>query len=394
MIRRSAAALVFALAVASAHAGNDRVVAFVGVNVVPMDSERVLAGQTVIVRGGTVTEVAPVDAVAIPAEATVIYGRGRWLVPGLVDMHVHVRAQDLPRYIENGVTTVRDLAGLDSVLAAMRRVERGEVLGPRILPSSRLLNGPNPWNPQFATVVPSAAEADRIVAAQLARGCHSIKVYENLSVSVYDAIIAAARTRGVKVTGHVSRLVPVRHAMAMQDGIEHLAGYDAELNWESPNASHMQELAAASRDAGVWNCPTMRVFTEHVTRDMPPDRRARYLAGRRAFVGALHAAGARILAGTDAGYLIAAGVSLHDELDELHAAGLSRYEALSAATRSAAEYLGDPSIGTIAPGTRADLVLVTGNPLEDLRTLRYPSGVMVNGTWVAQERERRRSVRH
>ncbi len=394
MGQRSAAAFVFALLVTSAYAGNDGVVAFVGVNVVPMDSERVLAGQTVVVRGGTVSDVGPVDGVAIPAEATVIYGRGRYLVPGLIDMHVHIRAEDLPRYIENGVTTVRDLAGLDSVLAAMRRVERGETPGPRILPSSRLLNGPNPWNPHFSTVVPNAADADRIVAAQLARGCHSIKVYENLAVNVYDAIIAAARARGVKVTGHVSHLVPVRHAMVMQDGIEHLAGYDAELNWESPNAARMHELAAASRDAGVWNCPTMRVFTEHVTRDMPADRRERYLAGRRAFVSALHAAGARIRAGTDAGYLIPAGVSLHDELDELRAAGLSPYDALSAATRSAAEYLGDPAIGTIAAGARADLVLVTGNPLEDLRTLRYPSGVMVNGPWFAQERGRRPSVRH
>jgi imidazolonepropionase-like amidohydrolase len=393
MRHRSAAAFVFALLVTSAYA-DDRVVAFVGVNVVPMDSERVLAGQTVIVRGGTVSEVGPVGGVDIPAEATVIYGRGRYLVPGLIDMHVHVRAEDLPRYIENGITTVRDLAGLDSVLTAMHRVERGDVPGPRILPSSRLLNGPNPFNPHFSTVVASAADADRIVAAQLARGCHSIKVYENLPLNVYEAIVAAARARGVKVTGHVSHLVPVRHAMTMQDGIEHLEGYDAELNWESPDASRMQELAIASRDAGAWNCPTLRVFTEHITRDMPADRRARYLAGRRAFVSALHAAGARILAGTDAGYLIPAGVSLHDELDELHAAGLSRYETLSAATRSAAEYLADPAIGTIAAGARADLVLVIRNPLEDLSTLRYPSGVMVNGTWMAQERERRRSVRH
>ena len=134
------------------------VVAFVGVNVVPMDSERVLDGQTVLVRDGVVSEIAPIAEVAIPAEAAVIYGRGRYLVPGLIDMHVHIRAEDLPRYIENGITTVRDLAGLDSVLAAMRRVERGEVLGPRILPSSRLLDGPNPVSPQFATVVPSPSD--------------------------------------------------------------------------------------------------------------------------------------------------------------------------------------------------------------------------------------------
>jgi imidazolonepropionase-like amidohydrolase len=379
----AAALLFFAFAV---H-GED-VTAFVGVNVIPMDTERVLPGQTVIVRDRVVTEIGAVSEVAVPPEAKVIYGRGRYLLPGLIDMHVHVIARDLPRYLENGVTTVRDLAGLDSVLAAMRAVERGDVLGPRILASSRLLNGPNPQNPFFSTVVASVADADRIVGEQLARGCSSIKVYEQLSVEVYDAIVNAAHARGVKVAGHVAQAVSVRHAMEMQDSIEHLAGYEAEIHWDAPSASAMQELAIASRDAGVWNCPTMHVFSAHVTQGMPPDLRQRYLAGRRAFVGALHAAGARILAGTDAGYLVPAGVALHEELDELHAAGLSRFDALSAATRSAAEYLGDPAIGVLAPGARADLVLVEGNPLENLRTLRRPSGVMVNGRWIAYNRRR------
>ncbi len=384
---RALAFLLFALA-----ARGEDVTAFVGVNVVPMDTERVLPGQTVIVRDRVVTEIGAMSEVAIPPEARVVYGRGRYLLPGLIDMHVHVIARDLPRYVENGVTTVRDLAGLDSVLAAMRAVERGDVLGPRILAASRLLNGPNPQNPFFSTVVPSAVDADRIVSEQLARGCSSIKVYEQLSTEVYDAIVNAAHARGVKVAGHVAQGVSVRHAMVMQDSIEHLEGYDAEIRWEAPSASAMQELAIASRDAGVWNCPTLYVYTAHVTQGMPPDLRQRYLAGRRAFVGALHVAGARILAGTDAGYLVPAGVALHEELDELYAAGLSRFDALSAATLAAAEYLGDPTIGVLAAGARADLVLVDENPLENLRTLRRPSGVMVNGRWISYDR--RRAVRH
>jgi imidazolonepropionase-like amidohydrolase len=355
--------------------------AFVGVNVVTMASPVVLTGQTVIVRDGRVAEIGPVTDVEVPADAQVVYGRGRWLVPGLTDMHVHVRAEDLPRYIENGITTVRDLAGLDSVLAA----RNSSALKPRIFVASKLLTGPNPQNPFFSAPVTRVQDAAGAVNAQLARGCDSIKVYEGLSREVYDALITAAHARGVKVAGHVTQHVDVRYAMTMQDSIEHLSGYALG------NAATTRELAIASRESGVWNCPTMTVFTNHVTRDMPVAARRQLLDERRALVTALDEAGARILAGTDAGYLVPAGTSLHDELDELLAAGLTPYETLYAATRSPAEYFGDPASGVIEVGARADLVLVAANPLERIATLRHPSGVMLNGRWISYDR--RRAVR-
>jgi imidazolonepropionase-like amidohydrolase len=136
----------------------------------------------------------------------------------------------------------------------------------------------------------------------------------------------------------------------------------------------------------------MVVFTQWVTRNMPEPQREQYLAARRSLLTALDDAGARILAGTDAGYLIPAGTSLHDELDEMLAAGLTPYETLTAATRAAGEYLGDPTHGVIAVGARADLVLVRENPLENPATLRSPQGVMLRGRWISYER--RRAVRH
>lgn len=373
MLRRLAAVLLFAFTV---HAD---VTAFVGVNVLPMDSERVLLGQTVIVRDRVVETIGPVEDVAVPEGARVIYGRGRWLVPGLIDMHVHIRAIDLPRYLAYGVTTVRDLAGLDSVLAAKAQVDRGEVAGPRIFVSSLLLVGPRAANPPFSLVVSSPNGAQGVIDAQLARGVDSIKVYEDLSRATYDALIAAARARGVKVAGHVSQNVAVRHAMTKQDSIEHLSGYLLG------NAEATRELAIASRDSGVWNCPTMYLFTTHL-------RDQRMLENRRALLTALDEAGARILAGTDSGYLLPAGIALHEELRELRAAGLTPFEVLSAATRSAGEYLGDPSIGTIHAGARADLLLVATNPLDDLTVLKRFSGLMVNGVWMPNERTR--AVRH
>lgn len=344
-------------------------VVFVGVNVVPMDSERVLPGQTVVVEDARIVTMGPVDEVPVPRGARVIYGNGRWLVPGLADMHAHIRAVDLPRYVEYGVTTVRDLAGLDSVLAAVRRGE-----GPRVFVSSLLLTGPNPSNPFFSRPVARVQDATAAVDEQLARGCDSIKLYDGLTREVYDALIVAARARGVKVAGHVSSNVPIAHAMAMQDSIEHLSGY--------PLTGDRVALAEASRAAGVWNCPTLTVFTNHVTRDMPEPQRMQLLAARRALVAALDEAGAHLLAGTDAGYLVPAGSSLHDELAELHAAGLTNYEALAAATRSAGEYLGDSGIGVIRAGAHADLLLVNVNPLDDLATLRVPAGVMLRGQWL------------
>lgn len=350
-------------------------VAIVGVNVVPMDSERVLRGQTVIVDDARVVMLGPVESVDVPAEAEVVYGEGRWLLPGLTDMHVHVVERDLPLCIATGVTTVRDMAGLDSVLALVGRAH-----GPRIVPASKLLIGPNFENPPFSRLVTRASDAAAVVDEQLARGATFIKVYDGLARDVYDAIVAAARQRGVKVGGHVSQYVPIAHAVVSLDSIEHLSGY--------PLGTMDRQLAEMSRDGGVWNCPTMTVFTQYATRDMPEVQRAQFLARRRALVTALHEAGARILAGTDCGYYFPCGTTLLDELDELHGAGLSNFEALSAATRSAGEYLDDPTLGIIAPGASADFLLVPENPLEDLSALRRPAGVMLRGEWIAHARRR------
>jgi imidazolonepropionase-like amidohydrolase len=356
---------------------------FVGVNVVPMDGEDVLAGYTVVVSDGVVTAVGPVADIAVPPEARVIYGNGRWLSPGLIDMHAHIRAVDLDLYLRNGVTTVRDMAGLPSVLALARRIEDGEIGGPRIVAGSRLIDGPTPANPQFSVPLLGAASAPGVVDSELARGCSFIKVYDNLTRPMYDAVIDAARSRGVKVAGHVPRAVPMEHALASQDSIEHLSGYDL---------SRAASLAQTTRAAGAWNCPTLLVFSEVITANMRADDRRRLLEARSAMVRALHDAGARIIAGTDAGYLLPAGSALIDELEELHASGLTRFEALAAATIHAGEYLEISGLGAIRPGSPADLVLLDANPLVSFDTLRRPVGVVVRGHWREFRALRRRPL--
>ena len=368
-------------------------IAIQNVNVISMRDARIDRGQTVLVRDDRIEAVAP--SIPIPPGSAVIDGTNRWLVPGLIDSHVHIRKVDLPAYINSGVTTVRDLAGLDSVLA----IARSEYDGPRIVTSSLLVNGPNPRNPQFSTVISSASQADSVVASQLQRGATFIKLYENLPVPVFDALIAAARSRGAKIAGHVSSLVDVHHAMRTLDSIEHLNGYERVVSlianpeandigaWTSVDRSRYEALARESAETGIWNCPTLYVYAVLSNYDQ------RIIDNRRAFIRAMHDAGARLLAGTDSGYLVPAGLALHSELREFVAAGLTPYEALATATREPAIFLGlDSEVGTIEAGKRADLVLLSGNPTDSIEALDDIVMVFVRG--VPHHLTRRRAVVH
>ena len=173
--------------------------------------------------------------------------------------------------------------------------------------------------------------------------------------------------------------------------IEHLTGYDRAVSrngrigtggWTDADGSKFPALAAATRAAGVWNCPTLAIFVRLAAQHSETDR-SRIIESRRRFVEALARAGAPLVAGTDAGIgQTAPGESLVDELRELESSGLTRYQALRAATVDAAQLLGLSDAGRIAAGSRADLTLLEANPLDDLRAVSRVSGVVLRGQWI------------
>lgn len=370
--------------------GADRPILLEDVHVIPMTADTVLRHQSVLVRDGRIAWSAPAGTREKPADTEVIEGRGRYVMPGLIDMHVHLSRADLPRYLESGITSVRNMWGHEGIMTLLTGIADGSIEGPTIYSASPGLDGSPPQWPA-TIVIEDPAQADSIVAAQVAASWRFIKVYTRLRPSVYDAIAASARGRGIRVIGHVPQAVDVRHALESgQSSIEHFTGYDVLLSprhtggtwgWADVDESRFAELAQATARAGTWNCPTLTVYVA-LTKQHPPEMAARVIANRRRFVKALLDAGAPLLAGTDAGIdLVPPGTSMHDELAELFAAGLTPYQALRAGTADAARFLGQSGLGVITTGARADLVLLSGNPLEDIRAVARPLGVMLRGRW-------------
>ena len=391
-------------------------VVFRNVTIIPMDSNRIVAAQTVVVRGPVIESVAPAASSRVPAGAVIIDGTERFLVPGLTDMHVHLpgptappsRAEDeLFLYVANGVTAARSMAGFDNHLRLRERINASELIGPTLFLAGPGLDGQR---------VKSSDDGEREVRQQKARGYDLIKILPGLSLASYDAIVRTAREVGIPFAGHVPADVGIRHAIdSGQETIEHLDGYLEFLKGREPvSAEAMAPIVAQTKQAGVWNVPTMAVMAvnvgtidnkELVTRDelhyiakeyidqwlalraqsKIPKRTADIIQTNRLhLLKALNDAGAHILLGTDSPQLFnAPGFSIVREMQLMVEAGMTPYHVLRAGTEQVGEYFKRPC-GTITLGACADLILLDGNPLQDLRNLTRKRGVMVRGRWLSE----------
>jgi imidazolonepropionase-like amidohydrolase len=367
-------------------------IAFTGINVVSTDVASVLPNQTVITRDGRISATGAAADVDVPPDVRIIEGAGRYLVPGLADMHVHMDPDDMPEYVRYGITTVRNMWGTPTVRTLREEVAGGTVAGPTIYSTSPGLDGEPPSWP-FTRLVLDPADAEAAVAEQAAAGWPAIKIYQQLTAAVYEAIVEAARARNMPFMGHVPHRVGLFGVLdARQKSIEHLGGIDVHVttvggrgtsSWRGIDHSRVFEAVAAIRQAGTWVCPTLGVHRIFMQR-FPEDERQAIIANQRFVLSELAKVDVGLLLGTDSGIdLTRPGLSLHEEIAEWTAAGLTADRILRALTVDAARFLGeDAEFGRIVIGLRADLLLVTGNPLEDPGVLAQPDGVMVRGHWM------------
>jgi imidazolonepropionase-like amidohydrolase len=405
-----------------ARPGTPSTVALVGVNVRSLEGPHSRADQTVLIVEDRIEAIGPRDSVQVPEGTEVLELPGRWVLPGLVDMHVHLFSrEDLPQYLDAGITTVRNMWGWDLHLDLRKAVATGEVVGPRIVTAGRLVDGDPPVLRGSAALSTTAQARDE-VARQARAGFDGIKAYDRLPAPVFGAVVLAARRAGLPVWGHPPEAVGVDGALAAGiETLEHLRGVPeaagAADGWDAPlDPRAVEDLSVRVREAGTTIVPTLIVHesgelsaseqrtlmaTPAVQRmpeplrsfccndpddpgdDLEPAIRRERHRNRRDVVATLHRAGVRLLVGTDTGNpWVLPGVSFHEELALLREAGLSRLDLLWAATRDAAlELHRAEKIGTLAPGMLADLIVVAEDPLQDLAALRRPTGVMVGGRW-------------
>lgn len=420
--------------------GQKQPIAFVDVSVIPMDSQRVLQHQTVMVRDDRIAAIGEKDSVRVPAGALKIDGKGRYLMPGLVDMHAHFLRPPVPGvkedfvfpdyheknvlfgllYVANGVTSMRNLWGQPETDKLSELFRSGELIGPTIYSSGPITDG-DPPEISNARVVKTAEQARQAVRDDKAHGYVGIKIYDYLSLEAYKAIVDEAKKVGLPVFGHLPDAVPLEIAIqSHQASIEHVDGWLNDLQPNPATAEKMTTTELMQRadfdkmahfskemhDAGVWVCPTIVVYQmewakghsgdgmnyfsteflkpylKHYELFHPATAEVEIEYGIRV-VRALHQAGVGLLAGSDAFKPnVVPGFSLLAELSYLVKADLTPYEAIKAATIDPARFLKlEGEFGAVKVGLRADLLLLNANPLEDVHNVAKRSGVMLRGKW-------------
>jgi len=399
--------------------------------------------RTVVVQDDRIQEIYSPGAIVAAAKGDVrINAKGKFLIPGLWDMHVHTVFGDwfpgskeitLPLFIANGVTGVRDMGGeLDVLLQWRREIAAGTLLGPRMLIAGPMLDGPKPRFPSSIAVATSE-DGRRAVDDLKARGVDFIKLQSLIPREAVFAIADEAKKKGISFVGHVPDAVRASEASnAGQKSFEHLIGiFEGSSPLESEflkgpkspgkflasyDPARASRLFALLANNHTWQCPTLvwerggnlieevdgahderakyipaywkdvtwKRFIEDIRRDNSDDlhTRRRFVEKELEVVNLMHREGVRFLAGTDTapGVYVLPGFSLHEELTRFVAAGFTPLEALQTATLNPAKFLElETQLGTIEKGKLADLVLLDGNPIDDIRNTRKIAAVIVNG---------------
>ena len=390
----------------------------------------------IIIRNGHIEAIARVNEIPVPRGAEHISLVGKTVIPGLIDAHAHVERWATGRYIAWGVTTVRDLHGAsDTVLALRNALNLGSIVGPRMFSAGAMIDGVPPTYAN-ATGISTPDQARRAVDQHAVAGVDYLKVYTKVTPALLRPLLDEAEKLRLPVAAHLGKTDALTAARAGVVSIEHmsgvvqaasgdqsyanahdsfLAGWTAEeKGWAGIDSGTLARTAQALAQTKVTLVPTLVVhdmlarldnpilLTRPGMEDVPGSaqsvrsvpsllRRTGWRSGdfdafRRSrrredqFVREYKRAGGPIAAGSDAAnQLLIPGYSLHEEMALLVAAGLTPLEAITAATRRGAQLLRADSLGMLAPGKVADIVVLNGNPAGNILATRNIALVLIRG---------------
>jgi imidazolonepropionase-like amidohydrolase len=414
----------------------NREIVFQDVSVVPMDSERILEHQTVIVKDGKITGMGDLKKMKYSKRALVIDAKGKYLIPGLAEMHGHVPPIDdmepmkevLTLFAVNGITTVRGMLGHPRHLELRDKIQKGEILSPHFYTTGPSFNGMSVKSPE---------DGAAMVRKQKKEGYDFLKLHPGLSRIKFDSIAAAAKQVGIPFAGHVSFGVGVWRAIdAGYSSIDHLDGFIEGLvpgietmneqqtglfgiyAAEKVDTTKIPQLMAALKKNNIWVVPTQSLAERwmsgrYTAEDFRKDPDGKYMKKetveqwissknnfmnnpefnvtraenfvklRRKLIRECQKNGVGLLLGCDAPQIFnVPGFSTHNELEYLVLSGLTPYQALRTGTVNVATYLNIKDAGVIRMGAVSDLILLNANPLTDIKQTRNMAGVMVGDKWL------------
>ncbi len=413
---------------------------FENVNVIPMTSEIVLEGQSVVIRGGKIYRIAAAADVTGGSKSTVIEGKGKYLVPGISEMHAHIPQpgpgrdrvrETLLLYLSNGITTIRGMLGHPSHLELKKDVLSGTVLGPTIYTSSPSMNGNS---------IPTKEKADSSVRAHQAAGYDFLKVHPGIKLDVFNVMVATANEVGIGYSGHVPFKVGIKRAIESKFGsVDHVDGFiegivpddqrlsEAENGFFGFNSAQIGDegmisyLVNMTVEHKVWVVPTQSLFDRWASPEdseilgaqpemkyMPKSqvetwknnkkdflsqdyfsvkKYEKFNGLRKKIIKALNENGHGLLLGSDAPQVFnVPGFSIQHEMKGMADAGLSAFDVIKSGTVNVAKFFGkEGEFGVVREGATADLILLNANPLDDISNMKEIDGVMVRGQWLDRQ---------
>lgn len=426
---------VFTLTCTAQSPQAEREIVFRFVNIIPMDKEQVLPSQDVVVKNGKIVAIGNAGKVKYEKGALLVNAKGKYLLPGLAEMHAHVPPVDdlepmkevVKLFALNGITTIRGMLGHPRHLELRQMLQKGEVLGPRFITAGPSFNGQSVKTPEAAAA---------LVRQQKAAGYDFLKIHPGPTKEIFDAMAKTAKEVSIPFAGHVPFDVGVWHAIrAGYATIDHLDGFIESLvppegQTEQANGlfglyiagkadtTKIPALMQALKQGGVWVVPTqalaerwfapgksaevlrnepeMKYMTPTVINNWTNSKKSlqnnpayqpaaieEFITLRRKLIAACQKQGVGLLLGCDAPQVFnVPGISTHQELVYLVDAGLSPYEALQTGTVNVGRFLNRPDIGVIRTGAVADLILVNDNPLKNIANTQKIEGVLLGGTWL------------